>query len=117
MQAPRAEVRHQLAAFDPCREARRPAAAELGAGSAPREDPVQEDRQLELVAEQVAEHERLGAGRAAIALVEVHDRRDVERADARVDALVAACMSIRAIASARAARTRRRELARRARRA
>ena len=38
--------------------------------------------------ELVGEHERLGARRAALALVEVDDRRDVEDAHARVDALV-----------------------------
>jgi len=41
-------------------------------------------------AEQVARHERLGAGGAAVLVAQVHDRGDVERADVRVHARVAA---------------------------
>ena len=97
-----------------CRERGRAAAAQLGAGAAVGEHPVQKDGQLELLAEPVGEHERLGARGAAIGVVEEHDRCDVERADARVDAVVGA-MSIVAVAMCAAASTRRRELAGRAR--
>jgi hypothetical protein len=42
------------------------------------------------VAEPVGEDQRLGAGGAAVLLVQVDDRGDVEHAHARVDALVLA---------------------------
>ena len=58
------------------------------AGSSAGEDPVQEHGERELVAEQVGQHERLGAGGAAVLLGEVDDRRDVDGADARVHALM-----------------------------
>ena len=90
MQPGRSEVRHKLAAFDPCLECRRPAAAELGAAPSAGENPVQEHRQLELLAEPVGEHERLGTRRPSVLLSEEHDRGDVERADAWVDAVVGA---------------------------
>ena len=51
---------------------------------------IEEDRQLELLADQRRRRERLGAGGPAGALVVVHDRRHVNRADMRVGAAVAA---------------------------
>ena len=66
-----------------------PPRAQLRAGAAAGQLAVQEHRQLELRGQPVGEHQRLGAGGTAIGVVEVDDRRDVDRAHARVDALVA----------------------------
>ena len=78
------------AGLDPVSERVRAAAAQFGAGAAVGENPVQKDGQLELLAEPVGEDERLGARRTPIGVGEEHDRCDVERADARVDAVVGA---------------------------
>ena len=45
---------------------------------------VQQHRNPELVTEQIAEHERLGARRAPIGCVQVHDRSHIDGPDARV---------------------------------
>ncbi len=88
MQPARPEVRSELAGPDPVCEVCRPAAPQVRPRPALCQLPVQEHGQLELVAEQVAEHERLRARGAAIVGIEVDDRGHVDRADARVDALV-----------------------------
>src|ERR1019366_84358 len=88
MQPPWTEVRRELAGGDSVCERRRPATPQLGSGAAVGEDPVEEHGQLQLIAEQVGEHQRLGAGGATVDLAAVDDRRDIDRADARVDSRV-----------------------------
>ena len=68
---------------------RRTTAPELGPRPSRRQLAVHEHRQPELLAEQVAEHERLGAGGPALGRIEIHDRRHVDRADPGVDSFMA----------------------------
>ena len=85
-------VGHQLARGHPLGQLRRAAAAEVGTLDvlgARGQLPVEEHRQLELLADQRRGGQRLGARRAAHRLVEVDQRSHVERAHVRVQALVA----------------------------
>ena len=84
----RAEVRHELPTLDPLRQRRGAASPQLRPGSASGQDAVQEHRQPEPLAEQVGQHQRLGAGGAAVLFAAVHDRRHVDGAHARVDPVV-----------------------------
>src|SRR5215207_2054384 len=67
----------------------RAALAQLGAGAPAGEVAVEEDGDAG-GADRVGRQQRLGDRRAALLLLQVHDRRDVERADARVQAVVGA---------------------------
>ena len=67
----------------------RPALAQLGAGAPAGQLAVEEDGDAG-GADRVGGEQRLGDRRAALRVVEVDDRRDVERADARVEAVVRA---------------------------
>ncbi len=70
------------------------ATPQLGARAARRvagELAVEEDGHAELAADALAEDERLGAGGAARARVEVDERDDVDRADVRVRAGIGRC--------------------------
>ena len=87
--ARRAEVGLQLAAAMRRASSLRAAAAQLGARAARRRARRRGTPAARSSArEQVGGDERLGAGGAAVGRVEVDDRRDVERADVRVHALV-----------------------------
>ena len=88
MRGRRAEVRHELTGAHPLAERGDPAAAQLGTRASRREQAIEEHRQAELVREAVGDDERLGAGGAAARVVQEDDRRDVERADVRVQAVV-----------------------------
>ena len=88
MQVGRAEVGLELPGVDPAPELGGAASAQLCPGAALREDSVEEDRELQLGAEHVGQDECLGGGRAPVLLCQVDDGRDVDRAHARVDALV-----------------------------
>ena len=99
MQAGGPEVGHQLAVRHPRGGARDAALAEVGALAAllrRRELPVHEHRQVQLARQPVAHRERLVVGQLAVAAAQVHDRDHVERAHARMRALVhAACRCAR----------------------
>ena len=88
MQAFRAGIGGQLAAVDCLLKPLGAALAQLRARAPARERAVEEHRQLELERKRVGEDQRLGDRGAAIGGVEVHDRRDVDRAHARVHSLV-----------------------------
>src|ERR1035437_5172160 len=85
MQPPRTEIRRELAGGDPLGQGRRAAAAQLCPRAAVGEDAVQEHGQLQLIAEQVGERQRLGARGPPVGGAAVDDRRHVDRADAWVD--------------------------------
>jgi len=82
---PRPEVRPQLTRLDPSGQPGRTTAPQLRPRAAPRQLAVQEHGQLELLAEQIADDERLGAGCSAVGRIEVHDRRHVDRTHPGMD--------------------------------
>ena len=69
MEVRRAEVGVQLSACHRLRQRGRTAASEVRARAPTREDAVQEDRQAQLRGEKIRQHERLGAGGAAVGVV------------------------------------------------
>ena len=86
----RAEVGRELAVGDPAAQLGKAAAAQERPGPAAGEQPVQEDRQPDLLAQPLGDRQRLGARDAAPGLVEEDDGRDVQRAHVRVDAALGA---------------------------
>ena len=88
MQAPRAEVGLELARGESPRELAAAAPADLRTREASGQRAVEEHRQLQLVREQLGGDQRLGAGGAAAARIEVDDGRHVQRADVGVHAVV-----------------------------
>ena len=62
----------------------RPPRRELGAGAPPGEGSVEEDREPELLGEQVGDEQRLGAGRSLVAPVNEDDGHDVDGTYVRV---------------------------------
>src|SRR5579872_1190204 len=89
MQSVGTEVGGELTGFDALGERLGAATTHLGARAAAAELAVQEHRKLEPVGEQVSEHERLGTGGSAVAVLQVHDRSHVDRSDTGMDALMA----------------------------
>ena len=89
MQAARSEVGALLAVPDPLREGGEAATSQLSARAPAREIAVEEHGKLEPLAEHVREDQRLRGRGAAVCVVQVDDRRNIDRADARMRSLVA----------------------------
>ena len=90
MQSRRPEVRRELAVGDPAAQLGEATAAQERPRPTAGEQPVQEHGESHLLPQPLGDGQRLGARHAAARLVEEDDRRDIQRADVRVDAALGA---------------------------